>query len=161
MCSYKLRARRKAVLMSVDWVRLSPPANSTTISCPWLCEIHSIPWPIINSHFRDTLANRFYIPRISCCHPPNSCQYPSSCPYIGQPIKPLNKYLRLMDLEHDGVYPNGYIVSMSGNAMRLCHVERVNEHSRWDTPSLKREHDRMACLGSTREIMENNNILCC
>lgn len=52
----------------------------------------------------------------------------------------------------------GYIMSMHGNAMRLWYVERVNEQSRWDTPSFKREHDRIACLDSTREIIENNSI---
>jgi hypothetical protein len=32
--SYKLRDRRKAVLMSLDWVFLAPPANKITTFCP-------------------------------------------------------------------------------------------------------------------------------
>ena len=64
-CSGRLRARRKAILMSLAWVLLFPPASRNNQFLPVLLEIHPVTGTVIDSQLRDTFTNRLHVSRIS------------------------------------------------------------------------------------------------
>lgn len=89
--------------MSADCVLLSPPASRITISRPTLLKIYPVAGAVIDPHFRNSLAYRLDIARITRSETLDSDLHSRPRTNIAQSVKPLSENFRLADFKHEAV----------------------------------------------------------
>jgi hypothetical protein len=65
-----------------------------------LCEIHAIPWPVVNPHFRNPFANRLKVAKVTFLGTVNAGLNPSRSLLVAQGFKPCIKHLGGVDGFH-------------------------------------------------------------
>lgn len=84
-------------MISRDWLPLSPPAKFASS----LEEINSVTRTVVDTHFRDSIADRFDVSGISGRKPLNPHEDPSLGLYITKIVKPFGKQFGFADFNHD------------------------------------------------------------
>ncbi len=90
----RLRARRKATLMSLAWVCLSPR--------PRLFEIHPVTGTLIDTQLRNTLTDRLNVARVAQAESFDPRLDARPRLQISQAIEPFGEEIGLADLDHLG-----------------------------------------------------------
>jgi hypothetical protein len=89
--------------MSADCVRLSPPANRTTISRSILVKYIRYPGAVIDPHFRNSPTHGPDIAKITRSETLDPDLHSRPRTNIAQSIKPIGENFGFADLKHDEV----------------------------------------------------------
>jgi len=91
-------------LMSLAWVRLSPPQSKTMIVLPRFLKIDTIAGAVVDAQLTNSFADRFSVACVPLSQPIQSRSDHRAGAVILEPLAPLPKSLRLLQLKHLVVY---------------------------------------------------------
>jgi hypothetical protein len=89
------------------------------------CEIQSIPWTEVDSHFTKTASKTLHITQVSQASRLYARHDSRLALSVTKASKPSRKDVCLLNLEHDALYPNGYAPSSERKRYRAVFVERA------------------------------------
>jgi len=101
MRSYRLGARRKAILISAAWVDLSPPASKITTSRPRFVKYTLLTGTVINAQFRNPFSNSPDITRIAGCETLNTNLDARTSLQITKVVDPQDIGFSFANFQHD------------------------------------------------------------